>query len=116
MAFGRTSVVNGADVAAGLTCGLGTPGIGLSGQLGNATDVAHIQDLPAGAEQTITLLGPIDLFAGGADVTLDCFLSGSVGLSGNVSFTDIQVSAIQVGTLNFPSPTQSSKRFRSSAK
>jgi hypothetical protein len=102
MAYGRASVTNRTNVAKGLTCGPGTLGIGGSGDTSNATDLAHLQDLPAGAEQSITLLGPVDLSSGGGYVTLDCYQSGSIGTTGNVSFTDIQVSAIQVGTLHFP--------------
>jgi hypothetical protein len=102
MVFGRASVVNNTDVTKGMTCGLGTPGIGNSGDLSDATDEAHLQELPVGAEQTMTLLGPVDLTSGAGDVTLDCFLSGSIGTTGNVTYTDIQVSAVQVGTLHFP--------------
>jgi hypothetical protein len=102
MAFGRASVVNRTDVAKDITCGLQTPGPGV-GFLSNAVDEAHIQDLGVGAEQTLSLLGPIDFSKGGGDVTLDCFTSGPDGTSGNLTFTDIQVSAIQVGSLNSPS-------------
>jgi hypothetical protein len=101
MVFGRTSVVNGTNAARAVTCGLGTPGIDNSGGTNNAADLAHLQDLPVGAEQTITLLGPVDLSGGAGDVTLDCFQGGSVG-TGNLTFTDIQVSATQVGAVHFP--------------
>jgi hypothetical protein len=102
MVFGRASVTNNTDAAQGLTCGLGTPGVGAGGGTDGATDLAHIQDLPAGAEESITLLGPVDLSGAGAGATLDCVLSGANGTTGNVVFTDIQVSAVQVGDLHFP--------------
>jgi hypothetical protein len=102
MVFARASVVNNTDVAKGMTCALGTPGIGNSGDLSNATDEAHLRDLAVGAEQTMTLLGPVDLTSGAGDVTLDCFQSGLVGTTGSLTFTDIEVSAVQVGTLHFP--------------
>ena len=102
MVFGRTSIVNETDAEVGITCGLGTPGITNNGDMTDATDEAHLQDVPVGAEQTITLLGPVDLSDGAGDATLDCFLSGSTASTGNVFFTDIQVSAMQVGALHFP--------------
>jgi hypothetical protein len=48
----------------------------------------------------MTLLGPVDLSSGAGEVTLDCFFSpsGTVITGSGVNFTDIQVSAIQVGT------------------
>lgn len=103
MAFGRASVSNQTDVAKGVTCGLGTPGVDTgNGSTAGATDLAELQDIPVGGEQSITLLGPVDLSTGGGDVTLDCFLTGAGGTTGNVVFKDIQVSALQVGALNFP--------------
>jgi hypothetical protein len=69
--------------------------------MSGATDEAPLQNLPVGARQTITLLGPVDLSDGAGDVTLDCFLSGGAA-TGNVFFTGIQVSALEVGTLHFP--------------
>ena len=103
MVFGRASVLNNANVVKGVTCELGPPGAN-SGYPIFATDEAHLQGLPVGAEQTMTLLGPVDLSSGAGDVELDCSLAGAVG-SGSLTFTDIQVSAIQVGTLNFPKTT-----------
>jgi hypothetical protein len=105
MAFGRASVQNATTRPQAVTCELGPPGA-KSGYPIFATDEAHLQGLPAFAEQTISLLGPVDLTSGAGEVDLDCFVLGLVGTgTGNVTFTDIQVSAIQVGALHFPPTT-----------
>jgi hypothetical protein len=67
MVFGRVSVLNSANVAKQVTCELGPPGAN-SGYPIFATDEAHLQGLPVGAEQTMTLLGPVDLSSGAGDV------------------------------------------------
>jgi hypothetical protein len=100
MVFGKASVNNGLDQSRNVTCGLGTPGIDSAGHLDNATDEGHIQ-LASGAEQTITLLGPVELSDSG-DVSLDCYQGGTGATTGSLTFTDIEVSAIEVGSLNFP--------------
>jgi hypothetical protein len=52
----------------------------------------------------MTLLGPVDLTSGAGEVDLICFLP-LAGSPGSLTFTDIQVSAIQVGTIQFPPTT-----------
>jgi hypothetical protein len=87
-------------VAQEVVCGLGTPGVEpVSDDTSHATDTSRIQLAP-GDEQSLTLLGPVNLPSGG-DVSLDCYPTGvPVPLhSGVISFRGIQVSAIQVGTL-----------------
>ena len=100
MVFGKASVDNGLDQSRAVTCGLGTPGINSSGSLSNATDQTHIE-LDAGAEQGISLLGPVQMLTTG-DVTLDCDEMGTVTQNGNFTFTDIEVSAIAVASLHSP--------------
>jgi hypothetical protein len=92
------NVSNGTSDSRTVTCGLGTPGVDNSGSLGASTDASQIQ-LAAGDEQSMTLLGPVDLSTDG-DVTLDCFIAGPANSTGSVDFSDIQVSAIEVGNLN----------------
>ena len=100
MVFGRASVLNNAFVPEAVTCELGPPGA-KSGYPIFATDEAHLQGLPLRAQQTMTLLGPVDLTSGAGEVDLICFLPLAGG-PGSLTFTDIQVSAIQVGTIQFP--------------
>jgi hypothetical protein len=102
MVFGRASIDNETGSARAITCGLDPPGTDLTNPNALPTDEAHIQNLPTGSEQSITLLGPVDLSRGGADVSFDCFQGGNTAGTGNLVFTDIQVSAIQVGALHFP--------------
>jgi hypothetical protein len=103
MVFGRASVLNNAFVSEAVTCELGPPGA-YSGYPIFATDEAHLQGLPVRAEQTMTLLGPVDLTSGAGEVDLICFLPVASG-PGSLTFTDIQVSAIQVGRIQFPPAT-----------
>ena len=103
MVFGRASVLNNAFVPEAVTCELGPPGA-KSGYPIFATDEAHLQGLPLRAQQTMTLLGPVDLTSGAGEVDLICFLPLAGG-PGSLTFTDIQVSAIQVGTIQFPPAT-----------
>jgi hypothetical protein len=100
MVFGKASVNNTLDQSRSLTCGLGTPGIDDAGKLTNATDQVHVQ-LDVGAEQEISLLGPVQL-SSAADVTLDCYVGGADTSNGSLIFGDIEVSAIEVGTVHFP--------------
>jgi hypothetical protein len=99
MVFGKASVNNALDQSRDVICGLGAS-INLSGGTSNATDETHIQ-LNPGAKQAITLLGPVAL-SSGSDVSLDCYQAGTGTNNGSLTFTDIEVSAIQVGSLHFP--------------
>jgi hypothetical protein len=100
VAFGRAYVENGLNMAQEVACGLGTPGVEpVSDDTSHATDTSRIQ-LASGDEQSLTLLGPVNLPSGG-EVSLDCYPTGSPPLhTGVISFRGNQVSAIQVGSLS----------------
>ncbi|MGN6866772.1 MAG: hypothetical protein ACTHMY_00050 [Solirubrobacteraceae bacterium] len=99
MVFARMSVHNGVDVAEDVTCSLSPPP-NLPNEFGQPRliDQSHIH-LNSGDGQSVTMLGPLRT-AGGGDVTLGCFNAGITSQNGTVQFTDIQLSAIQVGTLH----------------
>ncbi len=95
-AFGRAVVTNNTSEQHGAGCSIGN---GVS-----ASDTAGV-NLAAGADQTITLVGPIAEPFMSLEPTIQlalvCSVSGTI-TPGTVDFNHIQLSAIQVGALNFP--------------
>jgi hypothetical protein len=95
-------VTNGESSEQSLTCGLGTPGLTGSGDLDFAVDAVKLDVGPSGGPNTdiLTLSGVAVLFAPD-NLSFDCFKSGAVG-SGQISFDDIEIGALQVGAVHVP--------------
>jgi hypothetical protein len=109
LAFARLNITNSVDQPETVGCFLGYSPIGgptHNGALGGTSDYAHIT-LSPGADQTITLLGPLQIPSDVADppttmyVKLVCARGGgTIGTSGTIDLDHVQLSAIQVGALN----------------
>lgn len=99
---GNAYVTNGESSEQGLTCALGTPGLTNSGGLAFAIDDVRLDLGPSGGPNTdiLTLSGVAVLLAPD-NVSFDCRRSGTSG-SGQISFDDIEIGALQVGAVHVP--------------
>jgi hypothetical protein len=95
-------VRNGVATQQGLTCAIGTPGLTDAGDRDFAVDVVELE---LGASRTpnadtLALTG-LSTLSEPDTVTFDCFKSGGGG-TGEITFDDIEIGALQVGNLHFP--------------
>jgi hypothetical protein len=95
-------VRNGVDAQQGLTCAIGTPGLTDTADRDSAVDVVELEIGASGGldADTLDLTGLLVL--PDPDVaSFECLRSGG-GTTGEVTFDDIEIGALQVGNVHLP--------------